>query len=156
MHVTPWNYFRNSMQLSDEQMRGIFEENDTIAVVGASSKDYRPSNSVTKFLISKGYTIFPVNPNERRVLDITTYPDLKSIQEKIDIVQIFRKPDAVPDIIQDAIDIGAKVVWMQDGAGNEEAAKKAEAAGLLVIVDDCMLRQYIRLDEIKPIHREIS
>lgn len=138
------------MQLTDEQLRGIFEDYKTIAVVGASSKDHRPSNSVTKFMLSKDYRIFPVNPNERTVLDITAYPNLKSISEKIDIVQVFRKPDAVPEIVEDAIAIGAKVIWMQDGAGNPEAAKKAEAAGLLTVVDDCMLRQYVRLNEIRP------
>jgi len=144
----------NAMQLNDEQLRDIFEKYHTIAVVGASSKDHRPSNSVIRFLISKGYRIFPVNPNERTVLDITAYPNLGSIQEKIDIVQIFRKPEAAPEIVQDAIDIGAKVVWMQDGAGNHEAAKKAEASGLLTVVDDCMLRQYVRLNEIRPFSRK--
>ena len=98
-----------------------------------------------------GYKIIPVNPNETEVLGEKAYPDLQSVPEKIDIVQIFRKPDAVPEIVEDAIKIGAKVVWMQDGAGNDEAAERAEEAGMTVVVNDCMLRQYGDLSREKPI-----
>jgi uncharacterized protein len=137
--------------MTDQELRNIFEEARTIASVGLSSKPDRPSYGVCAFLKLKGYRIIPVNPNEKQVLGETSYPDLKSIPGKVDVVQIFRNPDAVPAIVEDAIAIGAKVVWMQDGAGNEDAATRAREAGLVAVVDDCMLRQYRRLDDETPI-----
>lgn len=139
--------------MNDAGIRKILEETRTIASVGLSSKPDRPSYGVCAFLKLKGYRIIPVNPNETQVLGETSYPDLASIPEKVDVVQIFRKPEAVPAIVEDAIRIGAKVVWMQDGAGNPDAAKRAEDAGLVAVVDDCMLREYRRLDAETPISR---
>lgn len=139
--------------MNDADIRKILEETRTIASVGLSSKPDRPSYGVCAFLKLKGYRIIPVNPNETQVLGETSYPDLASIPEKVDVVQIFRKPEAVPAIVEDAIRIGAKVVWMQDGAGNPDAAKRAEDAGLVAVVDDCMLREYRRLDAETPISR---
>ncbi len=139
--------------MNDAGIRKILEETRTIASVGLSSKPDRPSYGVCAFLKLKGYRIIPVNPNESQVLGETSYPDLLSIPEKVDVVQIFRKPEAVPAIVEDAIRIGAKVVWMQDGAGNEDAARRAEEAGLVAVVDDCMLREYRRLDAETPISR---
>ncbi|MEK9152912.1 MAG: CoA-binding protein [Patescibacteria group bacterium] len=130
---------------NDTQLRAIFEETKVIASVGLSSNPARPSHGVCRYLQSKGYRIIPVNPNESEVLGRKSYPDLKSIPDKIDLVQIFRKPEFAAAIVEDAIAIGAKVVWMQDGAGNPDAAKRAEDAGLLAVVDDCMLRQHRRL-----------
>ena len=137
--------------MTDKELRDIFEESKTIASVGLSSKPDRPSYGVCAFLKLKGYRIIPVNPNETQVLGEKSSPDLRSIPEKVDVVQIFRNPDAVPAIVEDAIKIGAKVVWMQDGAGNEDAAERARAAGLTAVVNDCMLRQYRRLDDETPI-----
>lgn len=139
--------------MNDADIRKILEETETIASVGLSSKPDRPSYGVCAFLKLKGYRIIPVNPNETQVLGETSYPDLGSIPEKVDVVQIFRKPEAVPAVVEDAIRIGAKVVWMQDGAGNPDAAKRAEEAGLVAVVDDCMLREYRRLDDETPISR---
>lgn len=137
--------------MNDADIRKILEESRTIASVGLSSKPDRPSYGVCAFLKLKGYRIIPVNPNETQVLGETSYPDLASIPVKVDVVQIFRNPEAVPAIVEDAIRIGAKVVWMQDGAGNPDAAKRAEEAGLTAVVDDCMLREYRRLDAESPI-----
>lgn len=137
--------------MTDKELRDIFETSKTIASVGLSSKPDRPSYGVCAFLKLKGYRIIPVNPNETQVLGETSYPDLKSVPEPIDVVQIFRNPEAVPAIVEDAIAIGAKVVWMQDGAGNEDAAERAREAGLVAVVNDCMLRQYRRLDDETPI-----
>jgi predicted CoA-binding protein len=137
--------------MNDADIRSILEENRVIASVGLSSNPDRPSYGVCSFLRLKGYRIIPVNPNETQVLGEQSYPDLRSVPGKIDIVQIFRKPEAVPQVVEDAIAIGAKVVWMQDGAGNVDAAKRAEEAGLVAVIDDCMLRQYRRLDAESPI-----
>ncbi len=137
--------------MNDEQIRKILEENRVIASVGLSSNPERPSYGVCSFLRLKGYRIIPVNPNETQVLGERSYPDLLSIPEKVDIVQVFRRPEAVPQVVDDAIAIGAKVVWMQDGAGNLEAARRAEEAGLMAVVDDCLLREYRRLDAEKSI-----
>ncbi|MBI4457738.1 CoA-binding protein [Candidatus Uhrbacteria bacterium] len=131
--------------MTDEKIREIFAQTKTIASVGLSSNPARPSFGVCKYLQSKGYRIIPVNPNETEVLGEKSYPDLKSVPEKIDLVQIFRKPEFVPAIVDDAIAVGAKVVWMQDGAGNPDAAARAEAAGTVAVVDDCMMRQHRRL-----------
>ena len=131
--------------MTDAELEKLFKETKTIAAVGLSSNPVRPSWRVCKYLQAEGYRIVPVNPNETEVLGETSYPNLKAVPEKIDLVQIFRNPEAVPTIIEDAIAVGAKVVWMQDGAGNPAAAKRAEEAGLAVIVDDCMLRQHARL-----------
>ncbi|HTM68394.1 MAG TPA: CoA-binding protein [Candidatus Binatia bacterium] len=137
--------------MNDADIRKILEEARVIASVGLSSKPGRPSYGVCAFLKLKGYRIIPVNPNETQVLGETSYPDLLSVPEKVDVVQIFRNPDAVPAIVEEAIKIGAKVVWMQDGAGNEEAAERARKAGLVAVVDDCMMREYRRLDADLPI-----
>ena len=136
--------------MTDQQLRDIFEKNSVIAAVGLSSNPAKASFGVTKFLKAQGYRIIPVNPNETEVHGEKAYPDLKSVPDRIDIVQVFRRPEAVPSVVEDAIAIGAKVVWMQDGAGNPEAAKKAEAAGLSTVVDDCMLREFGRLRPIPP------
>jgi len=131
--------------MDDSTLKRIFQDTKVIASVGLSNNPKRASGPVCAYLQKHGYRIIPVNPNETQVLGEKAYPDLKSVPEKVDVVQIFRNPDAVPAIVEDAIAIGAKVVWMQDGAGNPEAAKRAEEAGLIAIVDDCMFRQHSRL-----------
>lgn len=131
--------------MTDEQLRDIYKNCRVIASVGLSSKPDRPSLGVDSFLKSKGYRVIPVNPNETEVLGEKAYPDLDAVPDKIDIVQVFRRPEYAPAIVEAAIRKGARVVWMQDGAGNPEAVKQAEAAGLVAVADDCMYRQYIRL-----------
>ncbi len=117
----------------------------TIAVVGISDNPEKPSNFVAKFLEERGYKIIPVNPNLTEWEGKKCYPDLLSIPEKVDVVDIFRRPEAVPPIVDEAIAIKARVVWMQEGIVNEAAAAKAREAGLEVVMDRCMKKEYIRL-----------
>ena len=117
----------------------------TVAVVGLSPKPDRPSNHVANYLKEQGYRIIPVNTSAREILGETCYPDLSSIPEPVDVVDIFRRSEAVPPIVEEAIKIGAKAVWMQEGVINEEAAARAEEAGLLVVMDRCMLNEHRKL-----------
>lgn len=120
-----------------------------MAIVGASSNPERPSHRVVSYLMKHGYHVMPVNPHEQEILGKTSYPDLKSIHEKIEVVDIFRRSEDVMPIVEEAIKIGAEVIWMQEGVINEEAAAKARDAGLLVVMDKCMRKQHIRLARIK-------
>jgi predicted CoA-binding protein len=117
----------------------------TIAVVGLSGKKARPSYGVSEYLQNAGYRIIPVNPRETEVLGEKAYPDLDSLPEKIDIVDVFRRSEFVPDIVDAAIRIGARAVWMQEGVINDAAAEKARAAGLAVVMDRCILKEHRRL-----------
>jgi predicted CoA-binding protein len=128
-----------------EEIRDILQSVRTIAVVGLSDKPDRPSHGVAAYLQAHGYRIIPVNPAVRQVLGEKAYARLEDIPEKIDVVDVFRRPENVPEIVDAAIAIGAKVVWMQDGVVHEEAAAKARAAGLRVVMDRCMLRDHRRL-----------
>jgi predicted CoA-binding protein len=114
----------------------------TIAVVGLSAKRHRASYGVAEYLQRAGYRVIPVNPRETEVLGERVYPDLDSIPEPVDIVDIFRRAELVPEIVEAAIRIGAKVVWMQDGITHEAAARRAQEAGLTVIMDRCILRDH--------------
>ena len=114
----------------------------TIAVVGLSSKRYRPSYGVAAYMQSAGYRIIPVNPNETEVLGEKCYARLEDIPEKIDIVDIFRRSELVPEVVESAIRIGAKTVWMQEGVVHEEAARRAREAGLEVVMDLCILKEH--------------
>ena len=119
----------------------------TIAVVGLSPKEIRPSYGVARYLQNAGYKIIPVNPGHPEILGEKSYPTLKDIPIEVDIVDVFRKPEHVMPITEAAIEIGAKAIWFQDGVINAEAAKKAEDAGLQVVMDDCMLRQHQAIDD---------
>ncbi len=123
----------------------ILRDSQDIAVVGLSEDPDRPSYGVAQYLKSKGYHIIPVNPRLEEVLGERAYPDLLSIPGPVDVVDIFRRPDAVPDIVEQAIQIKAKAIWMQEGVSNEQAAEKARAAGLLVVSDRCMQKEHRRL-----------
>ncbi len=123
----------------------ILESSHTVAVVGLSPNPARPSYEVASYLKQNGYKIIPVNPAAERILGETSYPDLSSIPEKVDVVDIFRRPEDVPAIIEEAIRIGAKAVWMQEGVTNEAAATRARAAGLKVVMDHCMRKEHIKL-----------
>ena len=116
-----------------------------IAVVGLSPKANRPSNQVARYLIEAGYNVIPVNPGQEEILDKKCYPDLESIAEPVDIVDIFRRTEDIPPIVDGAITIGAKVVWMQLGIVNEEAAAAARKAGLTVIMDRCLKVDHMNL-----------
>ena len=125
----------------------ILKEYRTVAIVGASPNPERPSYRVISYLVEHGYHVIPVNPNVREVLGKTSYPDLSSIPEKVEIVDIFRRSEEVMPIVDEAIKIGAMVVWMQEGIISEEAATKARNAGLLVVMDKCMRKQHLHLTE---------
>lgn len=117
----------------------------TIAVVGLSSNPMRPSNGVSAYMQRAGYRIIPVNPNETEVLGEKAYARLEEVPEKIDIVDIFRRSEVVPEIVESAIKIGAKAVWMQEDVINEEAAERGRAAGLDVVMDRCILKEHRKL-----------
>ena len=123
----------------------LLHNSRTIAVVGLSGKRYRPSYGVAEYLKRVGYRIIPVNPQETEVLGERAYPDLDSIPEPVDIVDIFRRSEFVPEIVEAAIRIGAKVIWMQEDVYHEAAAARAEAAGLAVVMDRCILKDHRRL-----------
>jgi len=131
--------------LSDERLRDFLRSAHTIAVVGLSSNHMRASHGVAKYLQSAGYRIFPVNPKETEVLGEKAYARLEDVPEKIDIVDIFRRSEFVSGIVDSAIGIGARLVWMQDGVRDDQAAARARQAGLLVVMDDCLLREHWRL-----------
>ena len=120
----------------------ILTKYKTIAVVGLSSNPARPSHGVAEYLQSTGYQIIPVNPNETDVLGEPSYARLEDAPQKIEIVDVFRRPEDVPPVVDAAIRVGAKVVWMQLGIANEPAARKAQAAGLTVVMDACMLVEH--------------
>lgn len=132
----------------DESIRKLLEGANTIAVVGLSDKEARPSHGVGKYLHEQGYTVIPVNPNLDELWGLKAYPDLTSVKEaghEIDVVDVFRRPEAVPPIVDEAIDVGAKAVWLQEGVVNEDAAQKAKDAGLTVVMDRCAFKEHRRL-----------
>lgn len=116
----------------------VLKGSKNIAVVGATSTANRPGNVATRFLLDHGFNMIPVNPTETEVHERTAYSSLSEIPETVDIVSVFRRAEAVPPIVDEAIKIGAKVVWMQEGIVHEEAAAKAREAGLEVIMDRCI------------------
>ena len=128
-------------------IKRILKECKTIAVVGLSSNPFRPSNGVASFMKKKGYKVIPVNPNETEVFGETAYSALSAINEKIDLVDIFRRSDEAGQTVDDAIKIGAKAVWLQEGVIDEAAAKRASDAGLLVVMDRCWLKDFIQFIE---------
>jgi predicted CoA-binding protein len=123
----------------------LLKTSRTIAVVGLSSKRFRPSHGVAEYMQRNGYRIIPVNPFVQAVLGEKCYPDLDSIPERVDIVDIFRRAEFVPEIVEAAIRIGARAVWMQEGVVHEEAAERARAAGLEVVMDRCILKDHRRM-----------
>jgi predicted CoA-binding protein len=122
----------------------ILKASRVIAVVGLSSKRFRPSYEVAEYMLRAGYRIIPVNPMETEVLGQKAYARLEDIPEKVDCVNIFRRPEAVPEIVDAALAIGAKSIWMQLDVAHEEAAARARAAGLLVVEDRCLLIEHRR------------
>ena len=126
-------------------LRRILRENHVIAVVGLSADWYRPSYFAAKYMQEHGYRVIPVNPRYDSILGERCYKSLREIPEKVDIVDIFRKPQDVMPIAEDAIAIRAKVLWQQLGVRNEEAARKAQAAGLEAVMDRCVKIEHGRL-----------
>jgi len=123
----------------------ILKTYQTVAVVGLSPKSDRPSFKVASYLKEQGYRVIPVNPQAKEILGEICYPDLASIPQPVEVVDIFRSSEQVPAIVEEAIKVGAKAVWMQEGVINEEAAARAKEAGLLVVMDKCMRKEYLKL-----------
>ncbi len=123
----------------------ILKKYRRVAVVGASANPERPSYQVASYLIEYGYDVVPVNPGAREILGRVAYADLSAIPGGVEVVDIFRRPEYVPLIVEEAIKIGARVVWMQEGIVNEEAASRAREAGLEVVMDQCMKKEHLRM-----------
>jgi predicted CoA-binding protein len=130
---------------TDADLKCILSNAKTVVVVGLTPKEDSPSNEVAQYLLEQGFRIFPVNPNCDEVLGQKCYPDLKSIPEHVDVVEIFRKPDVIPAIVDEAVKIGAGTVWMQLDLEHEEAAQTARNAGLNVVMNRCMKMESTRL-----------
>ena len=135
---------------SDKEMKEILLSVKTIASVGLSSSDEKESYWIVSYLKEQGYRIIPVNPKATEILGEKVYASLSDIPDRVDVVQVFRKSEDVLPVVDEAIKIGAKVVWMQEGIVNEEAAKKAREAGLQVVMDACMRAAHRRLIGPKP------
>ncbi len=131
--------------MNDLMLKQILQTTRTIASVGLSSNPAKESYDHVSYLKSKGYRIIPVNPTADKILGEKSYADLTAIPDKIDVVQVFRRPEDVPPVVEQAIQIGAKVVWMQVGVINAAAAETAQAAGLYVVMDRCMRAEHRRL-----------
>ncbi len=128
----------------------ILRESKTVAVVGLSPDQARDSHRVARYLLEAGYRIIPVNPMMDEVLGQKSYPDLKSVPEPIDVVDIFRRSEYVRPIVEEAIERGVESIWMQDGVINEEAAELARHAGIPVVMDNCMMREHRRRFRSRP------
>ena len=134
------------MTISDDAtLKQILETVRTVATVGVSSNEDKPSYGIFGYLKAHGYNMIPVNPSAATIQGGKSYADLLAIPEKVDVVQVFRKSEDVPPVVEQAIHIGAKVVWMQEGVANEAAARRAEGAGLQVVMDRCMRQTHRRL-----------
>ncbi len=132
-------------QYDNEEIFEILNKYNSIAVVGMSDNLMRPSYQVAAYMIDAGYKIYPVNPNCKEILGLKCYPDLKSIPEKVDIVNVFRRQEHVGDIVDKSVEIGAKIIWLQLGVINHEAAQTAQSYGLKVIMDMCIKIEHRRI-----------
>lgn len=140
------NLTTGEIVLMDQIIKEALASARTIAVVGLSDREDRPSHDVAKFLQAKGYRIIPVNPRLKEVLGEKAYPDLMSIPEKIDLVDVFRKSEDVPPIARQALEKGPKYFWMQEGIENSEAKSLLQDGGILVIMDRCMKKEIMKLE----------
>jgi predicted CoA-binding protein len=134
----------NANSAANDPITEILKTSRTIAVVGLSSRKFRPSHGVAEYLQSAGYRIIPVNPHEREVLGEKSYARLEDIPEKIDIVDVFRRSEYVPEIVESAIRIQAAAIWMQEGVIHQQAAEQARRAGMIVVIDCCILKEHIK------------
>jgi predicted CoA-binding protein len=128
-----------------QSIEDLLRTSRTIAVVGLSSDRHRPSYGVSAYMQRHGYRIIPVNPNEQEVLGERAYSRLEDVPKSVDIVNVFRRSEFVPEVVEAAIQIGAKAVWMQQGVVHQSAAQKAQEAGLTVVMDLCILQEHARL-----------
>lgn len=142
--MSPADTARRGGRPALDPVTDILKNSRTIAVVGLSSKPYRPSSGVAEYLQSVGYRIIPVNPNETEVLGEKAYPRLEDVPVPIDVVDIFRQSVYVPEIVRSAIAIGARAIWMQEGVIDADAAELARQAGLLVVMDACIMKEHVK------------
>lgn len=133
------------MEMSDEGLKSILESVRTIAVVGASSKEGRPRNIVSRYLLAHGYDVIPVRPKASEILGRRCYGRLEDIPVEVDMVDVFRRPEACPDIARSAVAIGARVLWLQEGIVSEEASRIAREGGLEVVMAVCVKKIHERL-----------
>ena len=133
-----------SASAAGDPVTQLLKTSHTIAVVGLSSRRFRPSYGVSEYMRSAGYRIIGVNPNETEVFGEKCYARLEDVPERIDIVNVFRRSEFAPEIVESAIRIGARAVWMQEGVIHAEAAERARAAGLFVTMDSCILKEHIK------------
>jgi uncharacterized protein len=129
----------------DEALRDLLESSTTVAMVGASSKTDRPSNGVMRLLLAAGFRVIPVSPRETEVLGVRAVPSLAALTEPVDIVDVFRRAEETPEVADEAVAIGARTLWLQLGIANEDAAARAAAAGLTVVMDLCLGQTVQRL-----------
>jgi uncharacterized protein len=129
----------------DDAIRAVLATSQTVAVVGCSPNPERDSHRIAKLLQSRGHRVIPVNPGQRSILGETCYASLRDIPEQVDMVDIFRRSEEVAPIVDEAIEVGARIVWMQLGVIDERAASAAQAAGLTVVMDRCPAIEYRRL-----------
>jgi uncharacterized protein len=127
-----------------ERIADLLKQSKTIAVVGLTDNPLRPSYGVSDYMQSQGYRIIPVNPNVADSLGEKAYASLLDVPEKIDIVNIFRRPEAVPEVVDKAIQLNVPAIWMQEGVVHEAAAEKARQAGIFVVMDKCILKEHLR------------
>ena len=130
---------------SDETIKTIVDDCRTIAVVGLSSDPNRPSHGVASYMRRQGYRVIPVNPNETEVFGDKSYSSLAEVPEQIDLVDIFRRSDEAGKAVDEAIAVGARAVWLQEGVIDYEAAQRAAEAGLLVVMDRCWLKEHVKI-----------
>ncbi|MFZ0212351.1 MAG: CoA-binding protein [Candidatus Acidiferrales bacterium] len=133
-----------AVESREDEIGQLLGMSRTIAVVGLSSHKMRPSYGVSEYMQCAGYKIIPVNPNETEVLGQRAVARLEDIREKVDIVDVFRRPEFVPEVVESAIQIKARCVWMQEGVVHEEAAKRARDAGIFVVMDRCILKEHAK------------
>jgi len=126
-------------------LRNLLEGTATIAMIGASSNTDRPSHDVMRFLLDRGFRVFPVNPNESEVLGQRAWPSLRAVPERVDVVDVFRRAEHTPAIADEAVSVGARALWLQRGIRNDDAARRAAAGGLVVVMDLCIAETVLRL-----------
>ena len=131
--------------MNDTELAEVLRQAKTIAVVGLSSNPARPSFGVSRFLQRQGFRVIPVNPNETEVLGEKAYPSLAAVPDKVDIVDVFRRPNRIDEVIDEALAKGIRYLWLQEGVVNHDAAKRAEEAGMSVVMDRCILKELARL-----------
>lgn len=129
----------------DPILKRMFRQNRVIAIVGLSPREDRPSHRIATYLMDQGYEVIPVNPAHKEILNQPAYPNLLKIPQRVDLVDVFRRPEYVPEIVRDSIDKNVRVLWLQEGVIHPKAAGKASAAGIQVVMDRCIYRDHKRL-----------